>query len=387
MLLNSTISVKRLLLTSYLLAVAITYFYAKSVTIVYGVLELLIAAICYVECLRQYPRIDRKLFLLCLCAVLIAWFSGVIHGDPKSTLLITVPLVMPLYISILDITYKDWKDFVPVTIVAVVISFLTIERGLFGEMNSNTLGFLAFMGVSLGILLVQSAKYKLIAIAVVTLGFLLSMNSGSRNVAIVGLICVALLFVPKSVFRKRAVYIAICVIVVGYSIFAEDIMAWAFSKPKIYDALTQFTDQYSDKVWEMAARVDFLKRVQRMITSRDLFIKLFGTGTLTTHGHNMFYQCVLNFGYIGTVLIYAMFYRIFKVAFRLIKNRQDDLALGCVIILWGSFLLQGADVFMIGPETYAVVPQVVMGILLNRYAAYRREMVQPSRVETQGNIT
>ena len=308
-----------------------------------------------------------------------------IHGDPKSTLLITVPLVMPLYISILDITYKDWKDFVPVTIVAVVISFLTIERGLFGEMNSNTLGFLAFMGVSLGILLVQSAKYKLIAIAVVTLGFLLSMNSGSRNVAIVGLICVALLFVPKSVFRKRAVYIAICVIVVGYSIFAEDIMAWAFSKPKIYDALTQFTDQYSDKAWEMAARVDFLKRVQRMITSRDLFIKLFGTGALTTHGHNMFYQCVLNFGYIGTVLIYAMFYRIFKVAFRLIKNRQDDLALGCVIILWGSFLLQGADVFMIGPETYAVVPQVVMGILLNRYAVYRREMIHLSRIETQGN--
>lgn len=373
MLRNSTISVKKLLAIGYLLMVAITYLYANSVTIVYGGLELLIAAVCYVECVRRSRSIDGKLLLLCLGVVVLAWASGLLHGDPKSTLLITVPLLMPLYISTLNITYRDWKDYVPVTVIAVVVSFLMIERLLFAEINSNTLGFMGFMGVSLGILWAQSTKQKWIPTVTVVLGFLLSMNSGSRNVAIVGLICIILLFLPKKVFRNGAVYMIVCLIVVGYSVFSADIMAWAFEKPQLYDALVRFTDRYSDKAWELAGRIDFLRRVQNIIAQRGILEKLFGTGTLTTHGHSMFYQCVLNFGYIGMTLIYAMFCRIFKLAYVLIKEKQDNVALGCVIILWGTFLLQGADVFMLGPETYAVVPQVVIGIVLNRYANYRRE--------------
>ena len=382
---KSTISVKILLLIGYLLSVAITYLYAKSVTIVYGALELAIAAICYIGCLSRHKQIDSKLFFLGFGAVMLAWCSGVFGGDFKSTLLITVPLIMPLYISTMSITYKDRKDFAPVTIVAVAITFLVIEQRVLGEINSNTLGFLGFMGVSLGILWIKSAKRKLIPTALVLVGFLFSMNSGSRNVAIVGLICVALLALPKRVFQSPALYFAASLIVFGYSIFAEDIMAWAFSKPKLYEFLTEFTNRYSEKAWEMAGRVDFLRRVQNIISQRHLLQKLFGTGTLTTHGHNMFYQCVLNFGYVGATLIYAMFCRIFKLAYVLIRENHDEVALGCTVILWGTFLLQGADVFMVGPETYAVVPQVLMGIILNRYTTYRKECIEASRKEIQNN--
>lgn len=370
---NSTISVKTLLLIGFLLLAAITFLYGNSVTVLYGGLELIIAAVCYMGCLLRYKQMDQHLFLLCLFTVGIAWCAGVIHGDLKSTLLVSVPLIMPLYVSSLNITYGDWKDYVPVTIVAVLVSFLTIERNLFGELNSNTLGFLGFMGVSLGILWIQSTKRKLVPTVIVLLGLFTTMYSGSRNVAIVGIICIALLFLPKAVLRRPAVYIIVCLLVFAYSIFTVDIMAWAFSKPEIYDALVQFTDQYSDKSWEMAGRIDFLRRVQDMIVRRNAWQHLFGAGSFTTHGHNMFYQCILNFGFVGTTLIYAMLCRIFYLAYILIKNKRDDLAMGCVIILWGTILLQGADVFMIGPETYAVVPQVVMGILLNRYAVYRRE--------------
>ena len=379
-----TISVKVLALVGFLLSAAITYLYANSVTVLYGALELIIAAVCYVGCIRRHKQIDAKIFLLTFIPVMLAWCAGLFGGNLKSTLLISVPLIMPLYISTWNITYKDWKDFVPVTIVAVAVAYLTIEQMIFGAVNSNTLGFLGFMGVSLGILWIKCTKKKLFPTAIVLIGFLLAANSGSRNVVIVGVVCMVFIFLPKGLLRKPSLYFAACLIVIGYSVFAEDIMAWAFSKPKLYEILTELTNRYSEKAWEMAGRVDFLRRVQDMIARRNFLQKLFGTGTLTTHGHNMFYQCVLNFGYVGTTLIYAMFCRLFKLAFVLIKKRQDDVALSCTIILWGTFLLQGADVFVIGPETYAVVPQVLMGVILHRYGVYHKECIAESRLEKSG---
>lgn len=383
MLRRPTISVKALVLIGFVLLVAITYLYANSVTVVYGALELAIAALCYVGCLRRMRMVDGRSFLLCFAAVLLAWCSGLFGDSLKSTLLITVPLIMPLYISSLNITYKEQKAFVPVTILAVVVTYLAIQWQVFGEINSNTIGFMGFMGVSLGILWIKTAKYKVIPLAIVGFGFLCTMYSGSRNVAIVGLVCLAMLLLPERAFRRPTMYVVICAIVFGYSIFAEDIMAWAFSKPKLYELLTEFTGRYSDKAWEMSGRVDFLRRVQSMIAQRTFLQKLFGTGSLTTHGHNMFYQCVLNFGYIGTTLIYGMLFRVFKIGYKLIRKKQDAIVLGCVIILWGTILLQGADVFMIGPESYAVVPQVLMGIILHRYGVYRKELSEENPVEIQ----
>lgn len=384
MLRNRTISVKALVLISFLLSVAITYSYANSMTAVYGGLELAIAAVCYVGVLLRYRCVDSRICLLSFTVVILAWLVGSYGGDLKSTLLITVPLLMPLYIGSLTITYKGWKDFVPVTLVAVAIAFLTIEGELFEGINPNTIGFLGFMGVSLGFLWVKGTKRKLIPIALVLFGLLCAMNSGSRNVAIVGLICAVLLFLPKGVFRNRVVYFVVCLVVLAYVILAEDIMAWAFSKPKLYDFLVEYTNKSSGKAWELAGRVTFLRNVQGVIAQRDILTKLFGTGTLTGHGHNLFYQCVLNFGYIGTFLIYAVFCRTFKLAYVLITKKQDDVALGCVVILWGTFLLQGADVFMLGSEAYVVVPQVLMGIILNRYATYRKECVETSQERLEG---
>ena len=154
-----------------------------------------------------------------------------------------------------------------------------------------------------------------------------------------------------------------------YSVFAAEILGWIFSKPKWNEILVNYTAKYSAKAWDMASRVDFLVSVKKMIAERDVLLQLFGTGTHAIHGHNMFLQCVSNYGYIGTTLIYAAFCRVFKLAYVLIDKKQDDVALGCVIILWGMFLLQGADVFVVGPETYAVVPQVIMGLILNRYGS------------------
>ena len=383
---NTTISARALLLTAFLVAFAICYLYAHSVTLVYGVLELLIAVVCYAGCLKQYRTIDGNSLVLGCSAVVLTWCTGLFHGDLKSTLLITVPLLMPLYISSLKITYKDWTDFVPTTIIAVVITYLAIEKRAFGQINSNTIGFMGFMGVSIGVLWIKNAKKRIFPTALVLFGFYCAIRSGSRNVAVVGLLCLVLIFLPKAILKKPLVYVSICLAVMLYSIFTAEILDWIFSEPKLNDLLVEYTDQYSEKTWEMAGRVEFLEMLQSRIAKRDILEQLFGTGNYTIHGHNMFLQCVANFGYIGMVLVYGMFYRVFKLAYLLIVKKQDDVALGCVIVLWGIFLLQGADVFVVGHETYPVIPQVIMGIILNRYSIFENDDVETSRVGVCGKI-
>ena len=372
---NSRIKVSTLALMTFLLSFAIMYTYGRGITVIYGVIELTIAVFCYFGFFRWFRKIDKNLGMLCLFIVTFAWISGIFNGDLKSTLLITVPLIIPVYVSTFNIEYKSSSDFMLVTVVAVIITFLAIMRNAFGDFNSNTLGFMGFMGVSFGFIWIKNARFKIIPIGCVLFGMLCANMSGSRNVALLSIACVIMLLLPESIFCNRMVYFTITIAILIYTIFSTDIMAWGFSVPKINDFLLNFTSRYSQKAWEMASRVDYLRMVQESISQRNILLQIFGTGTLTMHGHNMFYQCVLEFGYFGTMLIYIMFFRIFKLAYILIRENQDNVARGCVIALWGNLLLQAADVYLLGPETYAVVPQVLMGIILQRYAVYRKELV------------
>lgn len=378
---NSKISVSLLVMIGFLLSFTIMYTYGRSITLVYGAIELVIAIFCYLGYVRYFRKIDVNLRMICLIVICIAYITGIINGDPKSTLLITTSLVMPLYISTLNIAYKGKSSFGIVTIVTTIIIFLAIMYDAFGSFNSNTLGFVGFMGVSIGFLWVRNTKLKLIAIVVVVFGIICAAMSGSRNVAVVGLVCVMLLLLPTYILRNRKIFYFITGTILIYTIFSADIMAWGFSIPEINEFLLNFTSNYSEKAWEMAARVDYLRMIQDHLSQRPILLQLFGTGSLTMHGHNMFYQCVLEFGYFGTVLIYLMFIRIFKFGYILIRNKQDTVVLGCVIALWGNFMLQAADVYLLGAESYAIVPQVLMGIILQRYAIYRKELVQTYQVD------
>ncbi len=370
---RSEIRVSQFALMAFLMCFAIMYTYGRSITILYGGIELLIAFFCYKGFLTRFNRIDGTLGALCLLVVMSTWLTGLFYGDLKSTLLITVPIIMPLYISTLNIAYSGNNDFMLAAVGAVIVTFLAIIWNLFGNFNSNTIGFVGFMGVSLGFPWIKSARFKVIPLTIVLFGILCAAMSGSRNVAVTGLACICLLLLPDAILRKKSVFFLITGFVLAYTIFSADIMAWGFSIPAINDFLLEFTGRYSQKAWSMAARVDYLRIIQSHIAERNILQQMFGTGTLTIHGHNMFYQSVLEFGYLGTSLIYIMFFRIFKFGYVLIKEKHDRVAMGCAVALWGNFLLQGADVYLLGPESYAVVPQVLMGIILQRYSVYRYE--------------
>ena len=55
------------------------------------------------------------------------------------------------------------------------------------------------------------------------------------------------------------------------------------------------------------------------------------------------------------------------------------MTLGIFVALIGIFLLNGADLFLLGSETCAVIPQVLMGVIMLRY----RNAVKKEKLELE----
>lgn len=364
------IDIRVLTILSFFLMAFITYTYGRSITYVYGATELLVTFICLIAFIRYNAKMDSLMKWICAYLFTVALIGGIINLNIKSTILICTPLFIPLLVSVLNIDYKkNNTDFCFVTIIAVITSYFEINYSVFGEFNSNTLGFASFMGISFGFIWIRCAKKKLIPVLIVILGLVIAAYSGSRNVALVGLICIGLIIVPHKFLNNRIVYYTICLLPLIYTIFAADIIDWMFSNTRRSEFITSFTETYSQKAWGMAERADFLRLVRSQIANRDLLTKLFGSGIVTMHGHNLYNQCVLEFGYIGTSLIYIIFIHTFRIAYVMIKH-GDNIVYGCVIALVANLLLQGADVYILGAEAYAIVPQVFLGIILQRHRFY-----------------
>jgi O-antigen ligase len=231
------------------------------------------------------------------------------------------------------------------------------------------------MGISIGILWYTTSKNKLIPLCYLALGASLLLGTGSRNVAIIILLCFLMVLLPEKVYKNPYVFFMLCAIPLIYTIFAKDILDFAFSNERIAELLYDYTEQFSEKAWDIAERVAFLTRVDSIISSRGFFENIFGEGSLQGHCHNLFYQSVLLYGYAGAALIYAWYIRVLWMGYCLIKENGDSFALGCVIIMLGHFWLQGADVYMVGIEACAVVPQVIMGLIMQRYRVNKNKLM------------
>lgn len=365
----------KLMFLAVVLSIAITVMYSRSITILYGATELLIAGFCYLLILKNWRKMDSYLLLIVLVLTGFSFINGVVRAEIKSVVLLSISLVLPLGVSVLPIECSDDKRaFRSALLFGLVMCTLQQYWNVFGYINSNTLGFMSYMCISVGYVWFLCSKNRLVPILCLLFGMSISLSTGSRNVAIVTAIALILLLLPKRLYTKKAFFRVLYLLVLVYTICAATIMEWGFNNEFISNLLTDYTEKYSEKAWEMAARVDYLRQIRARISGMNITTKLFGEGILMRHGHNMFYQSVFIYGYIGTVAVYAFYIRIFEMARQLIGRNQDKVVLGCTIALIGCFMLNGADVFIIGSETCAIIPQVLMGIIIYRY----RAMMHPS---------
>ena len=361
-------SANNLMIMAVLLTLTISISYGRSMTLVYGGMELLLAAWCYVILLCRWRKTDPYLLLFFCAVTLFSLFNGLLAGEVKSVVLLSISLVLPLSVSALPLNLNEnGRTFRTAYFVGLILCALQQVMALFGEFNANTLGFLNYMCVSVGFVWYLCSRKKLVPALVLLAGFSLAVAAGSRNVMVVTALTILLLLLPKRWYAGKSFFRVLYLLVLLYTVFAAAVMEWGFNVRFIAHWLQEYTGRYSDKAWEMSQRVTFLHRVREIIAQMSPLQKLFGEGILLRHGHNMFYQTVMIYGYLGTVLIYAFYIRIFEMARTLIARSGDRIALGCAIALLGCFMINGADVFLVGTETCAVIPQVLMGVIIYRY--------------------
>ncbi|MBP3314118.1 MAG: hypothetical protein J6K84_05650 [Oscillospiraceae bacterium] len=378
------ISANKILFFAVLMGTVIMATYANSVTMLYGGLELLIAGFCYLFLLLRWRKTDPWLLLFALVLTGFSLVGGLRTGNIKSVILLSISLILPLAVSVLHLdNQENDKTFQWAFLIGFALVFLQKNFQVLGELNSNSIGFWSYMCISVGFVWYACRKKKILPMVLLLIGFMFSRQTESRNVAIVTALATILLLLPKKWYKNKNFFRTIYLLTLVYTIFAAAIMEWGFETPWISDILTDYTEQYSDKTWTMAMRIAFLKEVKIFISNMSIFHKFFGNGVLVGHGHNMFYQSILTYGYLGTALLYAFYIRIFEMARKLIATHEDKIALGCTIALLGCFMLNGADVFLIGIEACTIIPQVLMGIIIFRY----RTMMQTQTQLTEGEMT
>ena len=374
---------KLLMVLTTLLSIFITFTYARSMTLVYGVTEIALAVLSYALVLRNIKAPDQIIISIVAILTFVSLINGIIYGDVKSVLLLSISIVLPLSISVLPIGFSDNSaEFKWGFLAGLSIILLNSITNFLGQINSNTLGFYCYMAISFGFVWYKQSKKKIFPLILILLGAVLSANTGSRNVAIIIVIMLVFLLLPDKFWENKATFRIIYIAILFYTIFASDILEWIFSHERLASFLNDYTSNISDKNWGMEGRIHFFKEVEYKISQMNWYNKLFGEGILKRHGHNMFYQSVFIYGYLGTVLVYAMYVRVFEMAYHLISKHNDKMTLGIFVALIGIFLLNGADLFLLGSETCAVIPQVLIGIIMLRYrTAIKKEKLELEMVK------
>lgn len=227
-----------------------------------------------------------------------------------------------------------------------------------------------FSGISVAMLWFKFSTRIYSKIASVTyLGYAttLLLLTGCRNAGMVIIACFALLLLPNTFYKNRLIFRSLYIIPMLLTIVAAEFMKYVLTDAQLMNDVLSFTTSFSQKAWGMDTHYILLEKVAQRFQSFDLITQLFGKGIKTYHTHNLFYQCLLFYGYIGTCLIYIIYIYIFEVAFKLIRQFNDTIALSCFIILVGHFLLQVGEVYMLGAETANLMALLPAGVILQRW--------------------
>lgn len=352
----------------YLCTVITGWSYGNSYP-VYVAVSVAMAIFAYSRFFLGKSRIDRSVKGLITIILLLTLFLGLVDGDLKSSIMVNISLIMPFALSSLNI---DYANFAKKTIIASLVNLLLIY-GLtldFNAWNSNTLAFMIFCGLSVGMMWFKTgrgASNLIFSTLYLVLGSTFLFMTGCRNAGMVIIACYILLLLPDKVYKGCLFFRALYVTTLLMTVFAGDFMHYILSDEKIMDKIMSFTTSFSDKEWGMDTHYFVIEFIKAKMSGMDIFTLLFGSGIKTYHCHNIFYQCVLFYGYIGTALIYIFYIYVFERAYILFKDYNDVISLSCFIVLLGHWMLQIGEVYMLGGEAVVLMALLPAGVILQRW--------------------
>ena len=312
-------------------------------------------------------RINRINLYMILGIVVLSIINGLLRGDIIDPITISTSLVIPLTFSGFEyVDADDYRRYIPCCIVTFILVALQVFRPFLSDYNVNTLGFVLYMGGAFGFIWIRGAKKK--KPALVSLMFMVGLmfKTDCRNAMIVMAGSIVLVFLPDSWYKNIKFFRLVYITALLYTIFTPAILSYIFSNPITADALTIFTEKFTTKTYGMNLRIEYYARIQQKLSSFSLFETLFGMGVNNGSGHNLLFQGLFVYGYIGTSLIFLFYIRTFEMAYRLVSENNDKIALGCFIALVGNILLQGADEYLICNHTCVILPYLMMGLIWSR---------------------
>jgi len=330
------------------------------------------AIFAYLSFFSKKNKINKTIKLLISVILFSTLFLGLMNGDLKSSILVNISLLMPIALSTLNISYdKLHKQIVLASV--VILGIIILIGSNFSDWNSNSLAFTIFCGITVGMIWFKSSrgiKSLLCSTAYLLFALSLLLAAGSRNAGIIILICYIMLIIPSRVYKSAILYRAIYLTAILLTIFSVDFQIHILQDEQIMDYLLSYTTSFSEKAWGMDTHYLLLQVVSSKFANLDIFIQLFGTGVKAGHCHNIFYQCLFFYGYVGAILIYIFYIYVFERAYRLMVQCGDTLALCCFIILIGHFLLQISEVYMLGAESVNMMSALPSAIILHRWYKY-----------------
>lgn len=361
------ISLQNLVILTYLLSVICSWSYGNSY-ILYVLLSVGFAIFAYGKFLVKVVQGCSRIEFMLIILLFITFLTSLLNSGLKSMIMVNISLLIPFAFSYLNIDYSNLKRQIVFAALAdflIVVLLFVDKQGW----NSNSLAFMVFSGISIGFIWFKmESRIKLKVCAAVYLivasGVLLS--AGSRNAGIVIAMCMILLIIPNRFMKNKWFFRFIYISVMLATIFASDVMTYVFNNEEIMTKLVEYTSGYSDKAWAMDTHLTILLEVKQKFSELGVFTQLIGEGVKSHHTHNLFYQCLYFYGYLGTILLYGIYVVIFEIGYKLFKKYNNTLALGCSIILVGHFMMQIGEVYMWGSETAIIISLLPAGLILQQ---------------------
>lgn len=361
------ISLQNLIILSYIFSILCSWGYGNSYML-YALLSVGFAIFAYgkfaIKVIHKCSRMEFVvIFLLCITFLTSIWNGGV-----KSMIMVNISLIMPFAFSYLDINYSDihrqsiWAALVNLMLVILLVSDTA-------GWNSNSLAFMIFNGISIGFIwfkISNSVVSKVCAAIYLLISSGLLLSAGSRNAGIVIVICLMLLLIPTRILKNKWFFRTIYLTAMLATVFASDIMTYVFDNDELMRQLVEYTSSYSEKAWGMDTHLDLLLDVKANFAELGFFTRLLGEGIKTQHTHNLFYQSLYFYGYLGTAILYISYIIIFEIGHKLIVEYNDTVIIGCCIILIGHFLMQIGEVYMWGSESAMVISLLPAGLILQQ---------------------
>ena len=310
------------------------------------------------------------IYLLIVPTIIMCWVR---EGDMvhmiHCTLIMLLPIVLEPFIPHEDKTICFGLYFV--VGVSLLLLFLYANFGFLGNWNTNSMGYLLFLGfAALTILLSKNRKNVWLWIFY-AYAFVQLLVTDSRNISI-AVIITALLVLFKGAISKKWAYRVVYTFAILYPLIFPWI-ATEMADSVLYEWLAEITETIYDKGQGgvFSGRLTIFLGAERLI-DESFVHSLFGYGkTMVSFyaAHNGYYVLHYTYGLIGTLVIVGLLIYFFEKTFVLIKA-GDSISYGCFVIMISVLFQQASEGWFLGSYLVTLMPFVYMAIVVKRYRIY-----------------